>query len=170
MKKPFPGEYNPYFDRYISLVPDGDFNALLNENTATAISFFESIPAEKHDYRYANNKWSIRETLMHIIDTERVMSYRALVAIRKDAGAVLSNMDENHYAANADVTGRSLASLVGEFAAVRSATTALYEHITEERSTFKIMGPTHPFTASALGYIMIGHVIHHFNIVTERYL
>ena len=170
MKKPLEGEYNPYFDRYISLVPDGYFHELLTENTNNTIRFFENIPSQKHDYRYANNKWSIKESLMHIIDTERVMSYRALVAIRADNSTVLCDMDENHYAANADVTDRSLASIVEEFASVRIATTLLYNHVTEAQSTFRARGAAYPFTARALGFIMIGHVVHHVNVITQRYL
>jgi hypothetical protein len=170
MKKPITGEYNPYFDRYISLVLDGDFQQLLKENTDKTIRFFEGIPPEKHDHRYANNKWSIKESLMHIIDTERVMSYRAFVAIRADNTTVLCDMDENRYAANADVCNRTLAGIIAEFAAVRSATTALYAGITEAQSAFRAKGTTYPFTARALGYIMIGHVEHHFNVISQRYL
>ncbi len=170
MKKPQPGEYNPYFDRYISLVPEGDFSVLLAENTNKTIHFFESIPPEKHDYRYANNKWSIKESLMHITDTERVMSYRAFVAIRKDSATLLSPMDENQYAANADVSNRSMESIIDEFAAVRASTSSLYRYITAEQSEFRAKGATYPFTARALGYIMIGHIEHHFNIIRERYL
>ncbi len=170
MEKPLEGEYNPYFDRYINLVPAGDFHELLKANSDKAVRFFENIPPEKHDYRYANNKWSIKESLMHIIDTERVMSYRALVAIRADGTTVLCNMDENHYAAHSDVSGRSLTSLLAEFAAVRSATISLYDHITDEQSMFKAKGASYPFTARALGYIMIGHAEHHFNVIAQRYL
>ena len=170
MEKPLEGEYNPYFDRYINLVPDGDFHELLMANSDKAVRFFESIPPEKHDYRYANNKWSIKESLMHLIDTERVMSYRALVAIRADTTTLLNDMDENRYAANADVDGRSLTSLIAEFAAVRSATISLYRYITEAQSRFRARGTSYPFTARALGYIMIGHVEHHFNVITQRYL
>ncbi len=170
MEKPREGEYNPYFDRYISLVPEGDFLGLLKDNTDRTIRFFENIPPEKHDYRYANNKWSIKESLMHVTDTERVMSYRAFVAIRADNATVLCDMDENHYAANADVANRSLTSLIAEFAAVRSATTALYSYITDAQSMFRARGTAYPFTARALGYIMIGHIEHHFNVITQRYL
>ena len=170
MERPSPGEYNPYFDRYISLVPDGDFNELLSDNTVATIRFFNQIPADKHDFSYGKDKWTIKQVLMHIIDTERVMSYRAFVAARADNMVVLPTMDENHYAASVDVAGRSMASLIDEFAAVRAATATIYAHLSDAQSKFAARGETHPFTARALGYIMIGHILHHFKVTKERYL
>ena len=170
MQRPLAGEYNPYFDRYIGLVPDGDFDALLAENTDKTIDFFEDIPAEKHNYSYSAGKWTIKQVLMHIIDTERVMSYRAFVAARGDNTSILPSMDENHYAASADVSGRSMTDLIDEFIAVRAATATIYAHLTDAQSRFPARGETHPFTARALGYIMIGHIMHHFRVTSERYL
>lgn len=170
MQRPLAGEYNPYFDRYISLVPAGDFHELFAENTDKTIRFFEGIPAEKHNYSYGAGKWTVKEVLMHITDTERVMSYRAFVAARGDNSGILPSMDENHYAASADVSGRTMESLIEEFATVRAATATIYAHITDAQSRFPARGETHPFTARALGYIMIGHIMHHFKVTSERYL
>ncbi len=170
MQRPSAGEYAPYFQRYIDLVPDGDFPLLFRDNKEETTRFFESIPPEKHDHRYADGKWTIKEVLMHIIDTERVMSNRAFVAARADSTTVLHPMDENQYAANAAVSGRGMASIIAEFIAVRNATLALYEPITDAQSRFMARGETHPFTARALGYIMIGHTEHHFKVIKERYL
>lgn len=170
MQRPAVTEYLPYFQRYIDLVPEGDFLTLFRDNKEKTTRFFESIPADKHDYRYADGKWTIKEVLMHIIDTERVMSYRAFVAARADDTTVLHPMDENKYAANADVSGRSLVSIIAEFNAVRSATLTLYDHLTDAQSRFMAKGETHPVTARAIGYIMIGHIEHHFRVITEKYL
>lgn len=172
MQKPLEGEYNPYFKKYIDLVPEGDFLFLLKQNLNEAVSFFESIPFEKHNYQYAVGKWTIKEVLMHIMDTERVMSYRALVSARADKTTILYTMDEDLYAAaaNVNISRRTMEDLLIELKAIRVATEKLYENITENQSKFLASGLTHPISARALGYIMIGHVLHHLNVVKERYL
>ena len=170
LQRPSVDEYNPYFQRYIDLVPGGDLLALFRANKEKTIRFFENIPTAKHDHKYADGKWTIKEVLMHIVDTERVMAYRAFVAARGDDKTILHSMDENSYAANVDVTNRSLADIIDEFIAVRNATLTIYHHLTDAQSTFMAKGETHPVTARALGYIMIGHTEHHFRIITERYL
>lgn len=170
MKLPESGEYNPYFDKYIQLVPAGEFLEVLKENTSSVIGFFDSIPMEKHLFRYAADKWTCKEVLMHIIDTERVMSYRALVAMRGDADTLLAPVDENLYARNVDVSNRSMKDLLLEFEYVRKATTKLFEYITPAQSMFLGNGQGHPISPRAVGYIMIGHTLHHMNIVSSRYL
>lgn len=170
MKKPDTSEYKPYFQRYIDLVKEGDFLAELKENKTETIAFFKSIPENKHNYRYAEKKWTVKEVLMHMIDTERGFSYRILVCARGDGNTPLHPMDEDFYAANVDVTNRSMDSLLQEFETVRKGVTFLFENLTEAQSKFKGNNITHPITARALGYILIGHVKHHNNVIKERYL
>jgi hypothetical protein len=107
---------------------------------------------------------------MHVIDTERVFSYRALVAARGDATTPHYRMDEELYARNVDVSQRTLQSLIAEFQAVRSSTEKLFENLTKAQSKSTCNIVTHPMTARALGYFMIGHVQHHRKIIEERYL
>ncbi len=111
MQKPQPEEYNPYFDRYISLVPDGVFIEVLKANSLLASEFFGTLSPEKHDFRYAAGKWSPKEILLHLIDTEKVMNYRALAAARRDVNIVLPNMDEDLYAKSAGADNRSMVTL-----------------------------------------------------------
>ena len=170
MNRPDKEEYNPYFDRYISLVPEGDFIKLLKENSGEMISFFENIPKEKHDYRYAEGKWSVKDILMHITDTERVMCYRALAAARGDSSTILGNMEEDLYAANADTRVRTLESILSEFRSLRKSTELFFENLSDKQSKFKARTETHPITARAVGYILIGHPKHHMQIIIERYL
>ncbi|MNE48372.1 DinB superfamily protein [compost metagenome] len=170
MQKPLKEEYNPYYQHYIDLVPDGKFDIVFNNNTQQTISFFENIPVEKHEYKYQPGKWSIKEVLMHIIDTERVMSYRTLVAARGDNNTPLPSFDEDGYANNVDVSNRNMADLLDEFKAVRSGTEKLVNNLTEAQLKFKANAVTHPITACALSYIMIGHINHHINVLKERYL
>ena len=169
MQKPQQGEYKPYFDRYISLVDEGDMTSILRENLMAGVDFFSSLPEDKHNYRYAEGKWTPKEVVMHLIDTERVMSYRALVAARGDSETPLHSMDENLYAANVDVSSRTMDSLLNELKAVRAATIALYEHMTDAESQLIGNNMEHKITPRALGYIMAGHVVHHINITKERY-
>jgi len=165
-----PGTYNPYFQGYIDLVPEGELLDLLYANTKAAIDFFESIPQEKHNYRYAADKWNIKELLIHLIDAERVFSYRALVAARGDNKTPLHPMDDHLYVQNAIVAGRIYDDLVAEYRAVRNATEKLYETLSEKQLDFKADAVSYPITARALGYIIIGHLMHHMVVIGERYL
>jgi hypothetical protein len=170
MQRPQQGEYNPYFQSYIDEVPEGDFLEVLYQNTKASSEFFENIPAEKHNYRYAADKWNIKELLIHIIDAERVFSYRALVASRGDDKVVLPHMDDHLYVQNAIVAGRLYDDLVAEFKAVRNATEKFFETVSDKQSSFKAKTETHPITARALGYIIVGHMMHHMKVIGERYL
>ena len=170
MDKPQMGEYNPYFQKYINLVGNGNFLVLLKQNTDESLLFFKTIPAEKHNYRYAEKKWTIKELLMHIIDTERVFAYRALVSSREDSTTILCSMNEDWYASHTDVSNRSMDSLIEELSIVRKSTEFLFKYITEEQSKFMASIGKDKITARAIGYITIGHILHHINIIKERYL
>lgn len=170
MQRPTSNQYNPYFQKYIDLVSDGDFFDVFAQHTANAVHFFEAIPPEKHLYRYAENKWTIKDILMHIIDTERVMSYRALVGARGDSATPLPYMDEDGYAKNVDTTDRSIESLLDEFITIRRSTDFLLKHLNKEQSTWQCNTLGHPTTPAALGYIIVGHVEHHIKVIQERYL
>ena len=169
MQKPLTGEYAAGYQQYFDLVPQGDYLTLLAQNTVETINFFEAIPEKTLDYRYAPDKWTIKEVLMHIIDTERVFSYRGLVAARGDESPHY-RMDEQLYAGNVDVSRRSLPNLLAEFKAVRASTQLLYENLTDAQSMRPCNIVTHPMTARAIGYFLIGHARHHVNIIEQRYL
>lgn len=107
---------------------------------------------------------------MHIIDTERVFSYRALAAARGDSETPVYRMDEELYARNVDVTNRTMSDLISEFKTVRRATEYLFENLTHSQSQRWCNVVTHPMTARAIGYFLIGHVQHHIGVVRDRYL
>ena len=169
MKKPMTNEYNPYFQRYIDLTGDGNFEEMFRKNGADTITYFSNLPADKHEFRYEPGKWTIKETLMHLIDTERVFAYRALVAGRADSETPLHKMDPDQYIKGQDVSGRPLESIVKEFATVRAATEVLFDNMTEEQNQRTGNNIAFPITPRALGYIMMGHILHHINIINERY-
>jgi uncharacterized damage-inducible protein DinB len=169
MQKPLADEYAAGYQKYFDLVPEGDYLTVLRNNSLETIAFFEKIPNEKLEYRYSDGKWTIKEVFMHIVDTERVFSYRGLAAARGDASPHY-RMDEEMYAGNVDVSPRSLQSLISEFRAVRASTEQLYEHITDDQSKLKCNIVTHRMSARAIGYFLIGHIRHHLNVIKERYL
>jgi uncharacterized damage-inducible protein DinB len=170
MNPPLKEEYNPYFEKYIKLVPTENFLENYKTNTKDTIRFFKSIPNEKLEYRYAEGKWTCKEILMHLIDTDRVMSYRALVAMRGDANTPLPPVDEELYARNVDVSERTMDDLLDEFELVRNSAQKLFQNISEEQSSFLANGVNHPVSARAVAFIMQGHGNHHLNIIQERYL
>jgi hypothetical protein len=170
MNRPNPSEYNPYFQKYIDLVPPGDFDRLFQHSETDLLELFFGIPEDKHDYQYAPGKWTVKQVLLHIIDTERVFAYRSLVAARGDATTRLMPYEDDLYVAQVDVSARTLGSLLEEFQIVRKATASIFENITDAQSQFKANAISHPITARAMGYILIGHIAHHVSIMKERYM
>ena len=170
MQRPSADEYHENYQKYFDLVPAGAYLELLEQNSKETGRFFQAIPEEKLDYKYAPGKWTIKELLMHLIDTERVFAYRALVAARGDTTTLHYRMDEELYAKNVDVSQRTLQSLLSEFQAVRSSTEKLFENLSETQSKWLCNVVTHPMSARAIGYFMIGHIQHHLKIIDERYL
>ena len=170
MQRPSADEYHPNYQKYFDLVASGDYLDLLGENSVDTVAFFGRLPKDKLDYRYAAGKWTTKEVLMHIIDTERVFSYRGLVAARGDDITLHHRMDEELYASNADASQRTLESLISEFRAVRSSTEQLFENMTDAQSKRWCNIGTAPMTARAIAYFIIGHARHHVGVIQEKYL
>jgi uncharacterized damage-inducible protein DinB len=169
MEKPLSTEYSPAYQKYFNLLTKGEYMELLRQNGDETARFFEQIPPDKHDYRYAEGKWTIKEVFMHIIDTERVFAYRALAAARGDETPVY-RMDEELYARNVDVSKRTMADLISEFKVVRKGSEYLFENVNDEQSKRWCNVVTHPMSVRAIGYFLIGHVQHHVGVVRQRYL
>src|SRR5690606_5877951 len=126
------------------------------------------VPKEKQNFFYAEGKWTVKQLLIHIIDTERILAYRALRFARKDAQQPLP-FDENTYAANAEVTERSLEDLLAEFESVRNATVSLYKSFSEPILLNKGKTAIGETTVIAIGFMICGHAAHHLYILQERY-
>jgi len=170
MERPEANEFHANYQKYFDLVPAGDYMEILRQNTVDSARVFESIAPDRHDYKYAEGKWTVKEVLMHIIDTERVFSYRALAAARGDGETPVYRMDEELYARNVDVANRTLYGLTSEFLTVLRATEYLFENLTVSQSQRWCNVVTHPMTAREIGYFLIGHVQHHIGVVADRYL
>lgn len=163
------GIYPAYFYNYIRLVENEDLNTILKKQLSESQQFFNSVPKEKYDYKYAEGKWSIKEVLQHIIDTERVFSYRALAFSRKDVN-VLPSFDEKNYLANANSAVKEWNDLVDEFTAVRKSTQLLFNSFSTKQLDSVGKASDYEMNARAMGFTIAGHIAHHLNIIKERYL
>ncbi len=167
--KPASSEYSPYYKSYIARVPGDDVVAALTNQISSSQNLIRGIPEEKGDFRYAEGKWNIRELIGHVIDTERVMAYRALRFARNDP-TPLAGFDQDPYVKYSNSEGRSLDSLRNEFTLLREANLCMFLNFDEDAWGRTGTANGHPVSARALSYIIAGHEIHHFNILRERYL
>lgn len=162
-------EYAGYFSTYIKRVE----NAILQEELEIClhefIRFVQNIPLDKFDYRYANGKWTIKEIIQHIIDTERIFAYRALRISRNDK-TPLPGFDENNYVDNSNGNLRSIQDLLTEMAVVRQATLSLFKSFSEDQLLIIGTASENQISVRAIGFIIIGHQKHHQIIFEERYL
>ncbi|MHA4843930.1 DinB family protein [Flavitalea antarctica] len=170
--KPTEQETNVFYNKYIDLVEQPDLVGALRENHDKAVSLFSSIPPEIEVFRYDTNKWSIKEVLMHIIDFERYLFFKAFVSLRNDTVTHLHHPDRDHYLQNAHTETRSLTDLIPEFSAVRSATISLFRHANPFQLSHTVLhnNANHAISARAIGFAIAGHSIHHMRIISERYL
>ncbi|WP_019636182.1 DinB family protein [Paenibacillus fonticola] len=169
VSKPGPGEYPDYFEGYIHKVPDGQLLSLLEFQPEEAMLKLGTLSEENGNYKYADGKWSLKEVLGHINDTERIMSYRLLRIGRGDC-TPLSGFDEELFVRHGHFDRLSIVQLLKDFAAVRNSTLSLVRQLDEE--DWQRIGNANggPVSARALVFIIAGHAIHHFKIIRERYL
>ena len=158
-----------FYHNYISQVPENELIEAFNTETPLFIQFIENIPTHKHDYRYAEGKWTIKEVLQHVVDAERIFAYRALCFARKDHTS-LPGFDENTYADNSKADKRKWDELVGEFKVVRMASEYMFTSFDDEQLEATGTANNNSVYVLAVGYILVGHCAHHMKIIKERYL
>ncbi len=169
MRRPEPGEYAPYYQRYIDLVKgDNPIKALENQIIAMQ-AFLSEIPEDKENYRYAPGKWSIKEIIGHLIDTERIFGYRALSFARKEK-TPLPGFEENDYVAAANFEKRSFYNLVHEYNLVRESHLALFKSFDEQALSQVGNANGNNMTVRAIIFTIAGHELHHLQVIRERYL
>lgn len=166
---PDASEYAPYYNTYISLVGGHDILESLSRLGAEASGLYSGLSEEQGDVRYAPGKWSIREVLGHVIDTERIMTYRALRFSRNDA-ANLPGFEQEGYVQFGPYAHCKLSDLVDEFTCVRQASLYLFRNLDEAAWMRRGTADQKQITVRSLGYIVAGHELHHRKIVQERYL
>ena len=167
--QPQPDEFAPFYAGYVARAAEGDILQTLTQLKESTYKFFASIPADKEDYAYASGKWTIKQVLNNMIDTERVFAFRLLCFARKDENA-MPGFDENAYAENVNVSDRTLNDLANEFKALREANLYLYRSITPAQSLYKGVASGKSVSVRALLYIIAGHELHHLAILNDRYL
>lgn len=163
-------EFAPFYANYIA-------KALLHNNIVEGlkqqhievVSFFKSIPDNKQEFQYAEGKWTPKDVLLHLIDAERIFTYRALRISRNDQ-TPLHGFEENDYVPNACANARKMDSLVKEFETVRNATISLFSSFTEVQLMRLGIASGSTVSVRAIGSIILGHERHHIEVIKERYL
>lgn len=169
MDRPDRAEAAEYYFTYINQVPDGDIGQILEGQEPEAVQLLRSVSEEHSLHRYAPGKWSIREVVSHINDTERMFTFRALWFAR-GFDSPLPSFDQDVAIRGASADDRTLSSHVEEFRAVRAATRALFDHMPADAWMRRGVASGNPFTVRALAFITAGHVTHHVKLLRERYL
>ena len=161
-----PAYYQTYLD---TLDPETDLLQLMESQLGNFPQFIASIPAEKWEYRYAPDKWTVAEALMHVLDTERVFQYRALRLGRKDA-TPLPGFDQNPWVVNSRAGRRAASDVIEEYQAIRASTLWLFRYFEEADFTWKGTASGKAVSLGALGFMICGHQKHHRNVIRARYL
>lgn len=166
--KPLEGQYPSWADVYIDKIPDGEVMDYLESGVDLILEYTEKLTDEQLLYSYAENKWTIKEVLVHLMDVERVFNYRALTAARQDK-TPLPGFDHNAYVPKSGANQRSKESLLAEYKARRQATVLFFTNLDEEALSFIGEAKDQPCTARAMAYMIAGHEYHHLQILKERY-
>lgn len=167
--RPTEAEYAPFFQRYTSKVSEKDAFAVLEQAFSDNLAFFAAIPEDRWSFRYAPGKWSLKESIIHMIDTERIFAYRALRIARNDK-TPLPGFEQDDYVPFYNAEQRTPASIISEYKAVRTATLELFRHLTAEDLERTGTSSGMPISVRALAYLIAGHERHHILLTKERYL
>lgn len=162
-------EYNPFYHNYIQLAGDEQLLEQLELGLDKTISFFENLPKEKWDYRYAEGKWTPKEVLLHLIDTERVFAYRALQFARA-LDCNLEGFDQDIFVENSNATFMDVKELLKDYKANRRATFRLFKSFSDQELEKKGTANNSNMSVRAAAFIICGHEKHHISIIKERYL
>lgn len=166
--RPGADEFAPFYGSYVAAVPEGDVTRTLAGQEGGFLGLLKDIGEEKAGFAYAPGKWTIKEVILHMADTERIFAYRMLRIARGDA-TPLASFDENAYAPMSAANDRPLDTLLAEFAAVRGATLALLRGLPEAAWTRRGVASGKDVSMRALAWITAGHAMHHERVLRERY-
>jgi hypothetical protein len=167
--RPEAAEYHPYYDRYIALIPSPDIVATLSQQITETLVGLASLTEEQSAFRYAPDKWSIKELVGHMIDTERIMAYRALRIARNDK-TPLPGFEQDDYVRNGPFSQCQLKDLLAELGHVRSANLSMFRSLDAEAWARRGTVDNKEISVRALAYIIAGHELHHRNVLRDRYL
>lgn len=168
LTRPAAGDYSDYFQGYVDRVPDGDVLALLPAQCERMQALLRTASEEQGNHCYEPGKWSVKRLVLHLADGERMFCYRAMCLARGDEQA-MPGFDENAYAANDGSDTRTLASIINEYASVRTATSTLFAGFDDQAWAKRGSANGNPITTASLPWIIAGHDLHHCAILQERY-
>ncbi|PYQ27758.1 MAG: DinB family protein [Acidobacteria bacterium] len=167
--RPAPTEYAPYFARYVDLVPEDDICITLKEQGSATESILRLLNDKQASYRYAPDKWSVKQLVGHVTDSERIFGYRAL-SIARGETRKLPGYDEKSYGVTGEFDRRPWNDLIAELATARQATVALFRGLPEEAWDRSGVANDNAISVRGLAYVIVGHERHHLNVLRERYL
>lgn len=168
-RKPGAHEHSDYFKRYTHLVEGDNPVEAIEKEAVRTVALLESLTEDQWMHQYAEGKWTIKEVILHLIDTERIMTYRALRISRNDK-TPLPGFEQDEFMPYCDANNRTGDSLVREFKAVRAASIELFKNFTADMWERIGTASNHPVSTLALAFIVAGHELHHMRIIRERYL
>ena len=169
MRRPETNEYAPFYEGYIKdVIGNNPFRNLENQYQEIQ-SILQSLPEEEANFAYAEGKWTVKEVLGHMIDTERIMDYRALCISRKDKQS-LPGFEQDDYVQEANFKERTITNLLEDYRIVRKSTISLFKNFTENMLNQRGVANDKEITVLALLYIITGHEMHHLKILKEKYL
>jgi hypothetical protein len=166
--RPGPGEYAPYYDRYISLVQGSDILETLDSQRRQTLLLLCGREESDGDHRYSPEKWTVKELLGHVCDTERIFAYRALRIARGDRTPI-EGFEQDDYVRNGPFAQMPLAELIEDYIAVRRATLTLFRNLDEAAWARRGIANTNEVSVRALAYTIAGHELHHRRILEEKY-
>ncbi len=169
MHQPQPDEYNPYYHKYISLVDTEDIVGALTAQAGQTVAILSGLPENMGDHSYAPGKWTIKQLLGHIIDSERIFAYRALRIARNDPKP-MEGFEQDDYVRNGGFEHCTLNGLIEEFQAVRRSTVLLFAHMHADACERRGIANQNEVSVRALAWIIAGHELHHKQILKEKYL
>ena len=168
ISRPEPGEYAPYYGRYISLVEGNDILGTLDEQRRQTVLLLSGRDDADGDFLYAPGKWSAKEVLGHVCDTERIFAYRALRIARGDKTPI-EGFEQDDYVKNGPFAGRPLADLIEDYIAVRRGTISLFRNLDETAWLRRGVANKNEVSVRAIAYTVAGHELHHRRILEEKY-
>jgi DinB superfamily len=169
MTRPDSTEYAPYYEKYISLVPGDNIVATLSSQIEDTLKLLRVLSESQGELRYAPGKWSIKEVIGHLIDAERIFTYRALRMARSDR-TPLPGFDENFYVETGNFSDRRVAELADEFHAVRKSGVYFFRHLGEGAWARRGVASDNEVSVRSIAHIIAGHELHHLGIIRTRYL
>lgn len=162
-------EFEKYIQRYLNLIPSENWLEEMKIVCNQTLEIYQSLSEEESNFAYAEGKWSLKTLLEHLTDTEKIFHYRALRFARKDQ-TELVGFDENQYAENGTANQQELSALIEEFHLNRLLSLVFFNKLTSEQLSQKGKANSNEISVETIGKLIVGHNIHHLNIIKERYL